>query len=90
MGGYARCLEGIGGKVGSKLENCHFPGKSGQLFQFCPGRLEAKPLFYPPMCILSKQDCATFGVSNLCLSKVIKEKPWSFQGFCTRSLYQKY
>ena len=31
------------------------------------------------MCILLKFDYAKFGVSNLCLSKVIKEKPLGVQ-----------
>ena len=45
MGWNARCLGRTGGKVGPKLEKpSFFQGNQGQLFQFCPGRLEA--LFY--------------------------------------------
>ena len=32
------------------------------------------------MYILLKSDCAEFGVSNLCFSKVIEEKPWVKEG----------
>ena len=33
---------GTGGKIGSKLEKLSFfQGNQGQLFQFCPGRIEA-------------------------------------------------
>ena len=34
-----------------------------------------KFLIIPPMCILLKLDDTEFGVSNLCFSKVVKEKP---------------
>ena len=37
---------GTGGKIGSKLEKLSFfQGNQGQLFQFCPGRIEA-PLLH--------------------------------------------
>ena len=39
MGGNARCLGGTGGRVGPKLENCHFPGKSGAIGPILPWKV---------------------------------------------------
>ena len=54
VGGNAKCYGGAGGKVGSKLEKLSvFQGNQGQLFQFCPGKIEI-PFLHTLDSILSK------------------------------------